>query len=529
MKREPIILTVFALAFVTISLSSYTQKSATYDEPKHLTVGYAALAFREYRLDLETPPLLRMWAALPLLGTGNVKFDTNSIYWLKGNNTEFFRVFLYQQNDADRLLYRARFMIVLLGVALGLLLFVWARKLFGCGVATVVLALYCLDPNILAHASVVTTDLGFACLFCGTLYFLWRTTCALNAVNLLAVAVFFALAQVSKFSALALGPIAIVLLAIYGVRKRCVAKALFVLVCMLAAAYAAIWAVYGFCHAASLGDYFLPQAYVEGVRSQLAAPTHWSGLFYLAGKISERGWWYYYAVAFAVKTPVALLALFFGGLVVCAMQREKLYVDEIFLLVPLVMFFTAASLVKFNLGLRYVLPIYPLVLLVAGKLVTVVVHGRHRLVLVAVLALSGIELAWIHPHELAFFNFLVGGAQHGSEWLVDSNLDWGQDLKLLGRWMQTHRVSHINLAYFGTADPAYYQIEYTPLRGSYPPPFVPLARPRLPGYVAVSATTLRGVFLSELGRTFYKPLLQMKPVATIGYSIYIYRVERPWW
>ncbi len=525
MKREPIILTVFALVFVTISLSSYTQKSATYDEPKHLTTGYAALAFREYRLDLQTPPLLRMWAALPLLGTGNVKFDTNSIYWLKGDNTRFFSEFLYKQNDADRLLYRARFMIVLLGVALGLLLFVWARKLFGCGVATVVLALYTLEPNILAHASIVTTDLGFACLFCGTLYFLWRTTCALNAVNLLAVAVLFALAQVSKFSALALGPIAIVLLATHGVRKRCIPQALLVLVCMLAAAYAAIWAVYGFCHAASPGDYFLPRAYVEGVRSQFEAPTYWPT--FLAGKISERGWWYYYAVAFAVKTPMALLALFFGGLAVCARRREKFWEDEMFVLLPLGMFFTGASLFQFNIGLRYVLPIYPLVLLVAGKFVTAVVHGRHRLVLVSVLALSGIELAWIHPHELAFFNFLAGGARRGSEWLVDSNLDWGQDLKLLKRWMQAHGVSHINLSYFGTADPTYYEIDYTPLPGYHP--LVPITPPRLPGFVAISATNLRGVYLTELDRTFYKPLLPMKPVATIGYSIYIYRLERPWW
>ena len=525
MKREPIILTIFALVFVTISLSSYTQKSATYDEPEHLTIGYAALARREYRLGYESPPFVRMWAAFPLMFMRDITFDTNSVHRLNGNNTKFCNEFLYKQNDTDRLLYPARFMIVLLGVALGLLLFAWARQLFGCGVATVVLMLYTLEPNILAHASVVTTDLGVAFLFCGTLYFLWRTTRVFNAVNLLAVAVLFALAQVSKFSALTLWPITIVLLAIYGVQKRCIAKALLVLVCMLAATFAAIWAVYGFCHAASPGDYFLPQAYVHGVRSQFAANTSWP--VFLAGEISDRGWWYYYLVAFLVKTPVALLALFFGGLAVCAMRREKFFEDEVFLLLPLAMFLAAASLFKFNLGLRYILPIYPLVLLIAGRFVATLVNDRHRLVLISVLALSGMEWAWIHPHELAFFNLLVGGPRHGSEWLVDSNLDWGQDLKLLKRWMQTHNVSHINLSYFGTADPAYYEIEYTPLPGY--PPFVPFAPPRLPGYVAISATNLRGVYLTEVGRALYRPLLQMKPVATIGYSIYIYRVERPWW
>ena len=99
----------------------------------------------------------------------------------------------------------------------------------------------------------------------------------------------------------------------------------------------------------------------------------------------------------------------------------------------------------------------------------------------------------VYPHNLAFFNALVGGPANGSQYLVDSNLDWGQDLKPLKRWMTEHNVPHINLAYFGFADPRYYQIDCTFLPGS--PPWVNpdlLSAPRLPGYVAVSATLLRG-------------------------------------
>ena len=177
------------------------------------------------------------------------------------------------------------------------------------------------------------------------------------------------------------------------------------------------------------------------------------------------------------------------------------------------------------------------------------ISGGRRLLLVAALTVAGIELAAVHPHELAFFNLLVGGPRHGSEWLVDSNLDWGQDLKLLKWWMQEHNVPRINLSYFGTADPAYYGIEYTPLPGhlsyfgmtdpayygieyaplqGYPGP-EPFAAPQLPGYVAVSVTNLRGVYLNERGRRFYERLSRMEPVATVGYSIYIYHVERPSW
>jgi hypothetical protein len=522
MKRELIILTVFAVVFATLCVSSYTQKSATYDEPKHLTIGYTALTRREYP-DHESPPLLRMWAAFPLMFVRDVTLDTSSVHWLKGDNIEFCHEFLYKQNDADRLLYPARFMMVLLGIALGVVVFAWARELFGWRVAAVVLALYTLEPNILAHASVVTTDLGFTFLFCGTLYFLWRTTRTFNAANLLGLAAFFALAQVSKFPAMALMPIAIVLLAIHGVRKRCLTKMLLVLVSMLIAAYAAIWAVYWFCQAGG-PDGFLPRAYAQGIPFGLVASTHWPA--FLAGKISEHGWWYYYVVAFIVKTPIALLALFFGGLAVCVMRREKFLEDEAFLLLPLMMFFTGVSLAKLDIGLRYILPIYPLVLLIAGKFVAAMVNDRCRLLLGATLTLAGIELAAVYPHSLAFFNFLVGGPRGGSRILVDSNLDWGQDLKLLRHWMDDHDVRHINLSYFGTADPAYYGINCAMLPGS---PVAAFDAPQLPGYVAVSVTNLRGVYLPEQGRRLYEPLSRMTPVATIGYSIYIYRVERPWW
>ena len=139
--------------------------------------------------------------------------------------------------------------------------------------------------------------------------------------------------------------------------------------------------------------------------------------------------------------------------------------------------------------------------------------------------LAVIEFALICPHYLAFFNLFAGGPANGHEYLVDSNLDWGQDLKGLKQWMDRNAVGHINLSYFGTADPAYYRIDCTLLPGGpfYDDPFV--KNPQLPGLFAVSITNLRGVYLTEHFRSIYQPLLKAKPVAVIGYSIYIYRIE----
>jgi tetratricopeptide (TPR) repeat protein len=156
-------------------------------------------------------------------------------------------------------------------------------------------------------------------------------------------------------------------------------------------------------------------------------------------------------------------------------------------------------------------------------------RARNRPATVAlgiVTAVWVVEFASVYPHTLTFFNRSVGGPHNGMNYLADSNLDWGQDLKLLKAWMDDQGVAHINLAYFGSADPAYYGIDCTYLPGA--PLFAEhdIRKPELPGYVAVSATVLSGVYLPERWRLHYGPLLAQEPMATIGNSIFVYWVDR---
>ena len=95
--------------------------------------------------------------------------------------------------------------------------------------------------------------------------------------------------------------------------------------------------------------------------------------------------------------------------------------------------------------------------------------------------------------------------------------------------MTEHHVSHVNLSYFGNADPAYYGIDYTPLPGTSFFDVERITHPRLPGYVAISATNLRGAYINETVRSLYAPLREQKPVAVLGYSIYVYWCREPWW
>ena len=219
-----------------------------------------------------------------------------------------------------------------------------------------------------------------------------------------------------------------------------------------------------------------------------------------------------------------------AGLIVYAKRRRELgLANELFVVVPIVVYLGLAVTSEFNIGPRHILPVYPFVLLVAAAAARELYAVRPqlgRIALAALVAFWLVTFVRVCPNTLTFFNVLVGGAENGFRYLADSNVDWGQHLKLLKQWTNRQGVSHVNLAYFGTADPTYYDIDWTALPGS---PFFAeesITKPRLPGYVAVSATTLRGVYLDPAWRLLYRGFQTLRPDAVIGNSIRVYWVER---
>jgi hypothetical protein len=559
----------FAVVFSVLQVVAYTQKSAIWDEPVHLTSGYAALAQRDYRVEITHPPFMRMWAALPLLFMRDIQLDTSVIdrtapaAWHSGSIAyDFSTKFLYVDNDADRLLNAARFMIVICGVVLGVLLFCWVYEWLGFTPAVCALVFYTLSPNLLANSSLVTTDAGITCFIFGTIYFLWRTCRRLSAPNLAGLTVFFALAIVTKFSALILGPLVLLLLVIAAGRRSAITArtAAAIVVLLAAASFIAVWAVCGFRYAPSQSPswvlhldqaalartvpgtalvtgwidrhHLLPNAFTEGflMFAQSMLPPNYT---FLAGAYSTSGWWYYFPVAFLIKTPVPFIALLGVGLLVCVRRRRELgWVNEMFIVVPIVVYLTAAMASTYQVGLRHILPLYPFFLLiVAAGSRALAGRPAGRVALATLTTFWLVVLANVYPHTLTFFNQFVGGPRNGYRYLADSNIDWGQGLKLLKKWMDSRGVSRISLAYFGTADPAYYGIEYTRLPAATPSfelPSIarPWSKPALPGYIAVSATVLTGVYLDPPWKMLYAGLRATPPVDVIGNAIFVYWLER---
>jgi len=191
-------------------------------------------------------------------------------------------------------------------------------------------------------------------------------------------------------------------------------------------------------------------------------------------------------------------------------------------LLPAAVIFCFFSLNNRAIGLRYILPIYPFLFVFAAGTAQFLLSKK---ITAGVLAAA---MAWyvgaschIHPHYLAYFNELAGGPDNGYKYLVDSNLDWGQDLKGLKKFMQERGISRISLSYFGSDSPDRYGIAYDWLPSFYlrdPDPKHPPAT--LKGWVAISATNLEGVYF--VNRDIFARFRNLQPVAKIGYSIFVY-------
>lgn len=568
--RESVVLLLFAVVFLTQCVLSLRQKSATFDETYHLTAGYLHLRYGDFAYNAMHPPLVKMLAAVPMLFMSGIRMPPEG-------TQELGYAFVYGLNAADRLLFWGRMALLPLGLLLGLGIYAWTREVAGPAGAIGALLLYTVEPNILAHARLVNTDFGVTVFFFLAVFALYRLVHRISAVRVLGVGLALGLALLTKLSALVLPPL-LLLLAVAawspghriecrlpGVAPRTLAtpSAKVVLVPALLAAglvaYVVIWGGYRFTYETralypeamapfevgmsrghtlaqwllwvARSGHLLPEAFAEGVGQALGASGRAA---FLAGTIN-RGQWDYFFVTFAVKNTLGFLALLL--LLVPAgigrlWRRRPLAVA--FLAAPVVFYFAVAVVTRLNIGHRHILPVYPFLLVLVGAGVPWVLERRRWFQLGV-----GLLVLWhaaasvrIHPDYLAYFNELAGGPDLGHRYLLDSNLDWGQDLKGLKVYMDRHGIERVWLSYFGTADPAYYGIRY-----NYLPSYGPLPRDRgeePTPWVAISVTNLYGVYLPAVwirGRPTppdtFRVFWNRRPVAKIGYSIFLYRLDRP--
>lgn len=586
-----LVVSVLLLAHAALAIRSMAGKAVTTDEIQYLTAGYYHLRTGDFNFNATNPPLMKMLSAVPLLLLDPLlpPVHTDPKGWSSTEQWRYARAFLYENRvDADRMLFTARLPIVALSLVLGLYVFRWGCELYGQTAGCFALFFYALSPNILAHARLATLDLGLAAFMFIATYYFWRFMTQPSARSLVLCGIFAGLSLLTKTTAGFLAPIFGLYVVVCAVRRDgsgvfekfpwvqrlhpsmvarrqllCAGQAF----CVIGLIVLAVLNVgYGFQgNLRSTPDTRVGEAKVENVQADAEAGLSLSALphplpspfrhaihlqsklvasagsVYLAGRIHEAGLWYLMAVSFLIKTPIPAILLFGGSMMYLLVQVKTLQAEWLLVSFICVIVFVFSYLGNINVGLRYILPIYPFIHVLISALVGRIFR-RSKVAGAIAIVLAGWYLAasaTIHPHYLAYFNESVGGPANGYRYLVDSNLDWGQDLKGLRDYMTERDVDRVGLAYFGSASADYYGIDYEYLPSVGLTPKTPQQKwwyeagaddqvvdiPQS-SFVAVSATMLgRPGWIRGKCYRIYEGLRRCEPVGQVGYSILIFETE----
>ncbi len=492
------------------SIGAWTDSQTT-DEAAHLGAGYSYWRTGDYRLNPEHPPLIKLLASLPLLALRPLELDLNSAAWQERNQWLIGAELVYGSyttlTGAHLIMFLGRLPMIALWGLLGWLLWRWSRARWGNLAGLLTLTVYAYDPNWLGHGHLITTDVGLALGYFATIWALDRLLRQPSWRWIGLVGLFFTLTQLTKFSALLLWLIVPLLGLIRllqpegsGWNWRWWWRLVLGLVVVTSSL---TWFAYGFEVKPIEADPRIETLWAErawlvksgavadqpGVvqwlvrisdpdrpsgrwlenfsNHSIPAYTYWRGLFstlthsfvghaaYLFGQASNSGWWWYFPAAMALKTPIVtiVLGLLAGGVAWARWRRRRTWTFDAWLIgLPPLLYLLWSLASHINIGLRHVFPVYPFFFLALGGLaVPWIRHDRWRRWVVSVGIVGSIMtglLAW--PNTIGYFNALAGGTTNGHRYLLDSNLDWNQDIWRLRRFLDSQDFPEVHLALFGS-------------------------------------------------------------------------------
>jgi 4-amino-4-deoxy-L-arabinose transferase-like glycosyltransferase len=468
--------------------------------------------------------------------------------------------FLYQ-NDPDKILAQTRTAAAILTLLTALVVFFGTREMFGTGAALIALTLVTFDPNLLAHGALITTDVGLACFMFLSVYMFYRFVKSPTALRLIVTGASVGLVLAVKHTGLLVLPILFLLALceiIFGERHEKIARRALKLIGSLALitliGWAVLWSSYRFRYDARPNGLQLNPplaAYVEGLKPYEAWPIRTAARFhllpesylygladvkltanyytsYLLGKVYAHNVWFYFPVAFLIKSTVGVLALFLLTLGVLATRRLSHWREIVFLVVPVIFYLIVALTVGMNIGVRHILVVYVfLYVLIGGAAWALMVKSRRWAYAVGVLLLvHAASSVLAFPNYIPYANELWGGPSQTHKYLTDSNSDWGQQLKSVKQYLDQRGVKECWFLYFaeGVAEPGYYGIPCKPL-----PTIstlwlnVPIDVPAsINGPVLISASNLSGVEFGPGSLDPYGHFKSLKPTAVIDNGVFVF-------
>jgi len=540
-------------------------ESLTFDEDNHMFAGYMMEHAGDYGLNPEHPPLVKLLAALPMLGRD---------LWVPPLQGRQFKAEAYMdgrdwlaRNDgsSQHMVFAMRLTAGLLALGLSLVVFFAAREWFGDVAAVVALTVLTFDPNILAHSALVTTDMGVTLFFLASVWAFYRYASKPSALRLVIAGIVAGLLLATKHSGILLAPMLVLLIGweVFAAPKGSRARRAL----GLAVAFAAIvvigvvvlWAFYGFRYAArpaglALSDtlasysaglspfdskavlaiahlHLLPESYLMGLvdvkRMAQFYPT------FVFGKVYAHGQWWYFPVVILIKSTLGLLGLCALGLVSvgCGLLRKGR--ELFYLLAPGAFYLFVAMVSGMNIGVRHILPLYAMAAILAGAGVASLAASKQRWARIGIWAAGVLLLAhivsalFVFPNDIAYANEAFGGPKNLHSLLSDANVDWGQQLYQVKQWQDRHPGEECWFAYFANPEilPSTYGIHChrMPTIDTFWLGGADVIPPTISGNVLISAGDLSGCEWPSGKMNPYASFQSLQPAEMIDYGVMVYR------
>lgn len=574
--RAGLLVAVCALHAGLLSWSAL-RNSPTEEESGHLAAGLSHCLYGRFDLNRIDPPLVRMVAALPILGS-DIKTDWRNLVSanpvarpeknvgrdLAAANGERFTWYVTE----------ARWACIPFSVLGALICFVWAADLFGRPAGWLAMCIWCFCPNVLGHGALLTPGVGASATGVTASYLFWRWLRHPRVRIALFAGTTLGLAGLSSGTGLLLfviWPLVWLVAACGRSRDFAACRGGHGFGQILLMTGVALWVInagYGFVGSfRSIGQFRFASYTLSGLspssdEADLLAPRtgnrlagswggfmpsmipadyllgldrtrwylehgHWS---YLRGRWQRGGWWPYYLYAMAVKLPLGMWFLALLAAVACGIDSRyrARWADESAILLPaafVLLVFSAQQAVGRHL--YWVLPAFPYFMISVSRVMRGVQLSHTSMAVLATMAsawMLGSSL-WVYPHSLSYFNEFAGGPRGGPGHLLGSDADCGQDLLYLKRWAESHSEARpLHVACAGGFEPALLglpPIEMGPLVVSAPDGSGrrPARAHQMCGWWAISV----GMLYARTGE--YAGFLRLQPQAMAGYSVAIYRIE----
>lgn len=538
------------------------RESQTWDEGIHIFAGYESWKHGDFGINPEHPPLIKLVATVPILRMALNPVPLQDRSFKLESYTDG-RDFLYG-NDANKILWRTRMAASFFTVLLALLVFLAGQEMFGTGAGFIALILIVFEPNLLAHGAVVTTDAGISCFLFATVYAFYRYVKLPSWQRLLVTGVAAGCALGAKHTGVLLFPMLAVLALCEVLRPRESSSAsrgkqalslafAFALIAVISVVI--LWSFYGFRYDARpsglvlhplMKDFILglkrphdlwalrtlsqwhilPESYLFGL-ADVRMLGDWSST-YIFGKVYPHGVWYYFPVAFLIKSTLSFLIMLAAAAIVIASGKLKHWREVLFLTIPPALHLGVAMGSGLNIGARHILPLWVfLAVLIGGAFWSLVLRDRRWAYAVACLLLfHAVSSARVFPSYVSYSNELWGGPANTYKYLTDSNVDWAQQLKTTSEYLAKRGVKDCWFAYFGggVIEPSYYGIPCklmpTPVTMWLGTPLdVP---PAIDGTVLVSAGTLSGYEFGPGPMNPYDQFQRVHPTAQIENGVFVF-------